>query len=520
MDKVAIYCRLSDEDRNKENKFDDSESIQNQKTTLTKYAIQNDWAIYNIYSDDDYSGLDKDRPEFNKMLKNAEEGKFNIILCKHQSRFTREMELVEKYIHGKFVEWGIRFISLNDNVDTNIVGGKKARQINGLVNEWYCEDISLSIKSVFRNKVEEGEFIGSFAPYGYKKDKKDKNKLIIDDEASEVVKLIFSLYLEGNGTQHIAYILNEKGIANPTRYKQMQGLKFVNSSQKDGFGLWNKTTVKRILKNEVYIGNMVQGKRKKISYKTKKIVNMNSDNWVIVENTHEPIIDEHTFLAVQKRMKNRARSTGTGRTHIFATKLRCMDCGSTMSKTSNINNVYLRCQLYARSPKEKLCTIHSIRLDDLENIVLEKLKKHFEVINNDFVAFQLEQKAELSKKINTLEQELEKVIKLIDEKTEIIKQSYIDKVKGLLDDNMFREINTVFIDEKESLLKRQQDIEKEIIEIQNKGNNVDKFRNIVAKYKNIDKLTHTIVNELIDYIEIGEKDKETKQQKIRIHWLF
>ena len=141
MIKVAIYCRLSDEDKNKINISDDSESIQNQKTLLTKYAIQNEWDIYKIYSDDDYSGLDKDRPEWNQMLNDAETKKFNIVLCKSQSRFTRDMELVEKYLHNKFVEWGIRFIGLTDNSDTSNKGNKKQRQIMGLSNEWYCEDV-------------------------------------------------------------------------------------------------------------------------------------------------------------------------------------------------------------------------------------------------------------------------------------------------------------------------------------------------------------------------------------------
>jgi site-specific DNA recombinase len=170
MNKAAIYCRLSSEDKEKISDFSDSESIQNQKNLLMKYAIEKGWDIYKIYSDDDYSGLDKDRPEFNQMLKEAEEGKFNIILCKHQSRFTRDMELVEKYLHNKFIEWGIRFFTVVDAVDTSDKHNKKSRQINGLINEWYCEDVSESIRAVLRLKQQQGKFIGSFATYGYDKD--------------------------------------------------------------------------------------------------------------------------------------------------------------------------------------------------------------------------------------------------------------------------------------------------------------------------------------------------------------
>ena len=166
--KVAIYCRLSEEDRNKQFETDDSNSIQNQKSMLLQYAMEQGWELYNIYSDDDYTGSDRRRPEFNRLLKDAEQHRFDIILCKTQSRFTRELELVEKYIHGLFPIWGIRFISIVDNADTANKGNKKSRQINGLVNEWYLEDMSENIRSVLTNRRKNGFHIGAFALYGYK----------------------------------------------------------------------------------------------------------------------------------------------------------------------------------------------------------------------------------------------------------------------------------------------------------------------------------------------------------------
>jgi len=165
MDRVAIYCRLSEEDRDKLNKTDDSESIKNQKSMLLQYAMQQGWEIYNIYSDDDYSGADRKRPEFNRLLHDAEDRKFDIVLCKAQSRFTRELELVEKYIHGLFPRWGIRFVSLTDNADTDDENNKKSRQIHALMNEWYLEDMSRNIKSTFNTKRENGYHIGAFALY-------------------------------------------------------------------------------------------------------------------------------------------------------------------------------------------------------------------------------------------------------------------------------------------------------------------------------------------------------------------
>ncbi|MCL2033896.1 MAG: recombinase family protein, partial [Oscillospiraceae bacterium] len=184
--KAALYCRLSEEDRNKLAKTDDSESIQNQKTMLLQYAMDKGWDVYSIYSDDDYAGADRNRPAWGRLLQDAEDGKFSIILCKTQSRFTREMELVEKYIHGLFPVWGIRFVSIVDNADTENKGNKKARQINGLINEWYLEDMSDNIKSVLTSRRKNGFHIGSFALYGYRKDPDRKGHLLIDEEAAEI----------------------------------------------------------------------------------------------------------------------------------------------------------------------------------------------------------------------------------------------------------------------------------------------------------------------------------------------
>ena len=195
--KAAIYCRLSEEDKDKRHVTDDSESIQNQKSMLIQYATEQGWEIYGIYSDDDYTGADRSRPEFNRLLEDAKHKKFDIVLCKAQSRFTRELELVEKYIHGYFPIWGIRFVSIVDNADTENKGNKKSRQINGLVNEWYLEDMSENIKSVLTDKRKNGYHIGAFALYGYQKDPQQKGHLLIDEEAAEVVREVFTLFSQG-----------------------------------------------------------------------------------------------------------------------------------------------------------------------------------------------------------------------------------------------------------------------------------------------------------------------------------
>ena len=217
--RAALYCRLSEEDRNK-GENDDSASIQNQKAMLLQYAAEQGWTVYDIYSDDDYAGADRSRPAFQRLIADARDGRFDIVLCKTQSRFTRELELVEKYLHNLFPRWGIRFVGLVDNADTANKGNKKARQINGLVNEWYLEDLSENIRSVLDNKRKNGLHIGSFALYGYRKDPEHKGRLLIDEEAAQVVREVFSLYAQGWGKTAIARILNDRGVPNPTAYKQ------------------------------------------------------------------------------------------------------------------------------------------------------------------------------------------------------------------------------------------------------------------------------------------------------------
>lgn len=292
--KVGIYCRLSEEDRNKQSEFDESASIQNQKAMLLQYADEKGWEVYDIYSDDDYTGSDRNRPQFKRLINDAKERKIDIVLCKTQSRFTRELELVEKYIHGLFPIWGVRFVSVVDNADTNIKGNKKARQINGLINEWYLEDMSDNIRSVLTNRRQNGFFIGAFAPYGYKKDPDQKGHLIIDEEAAAVVHEIFTMFVQGYGKTAIARSLNDRGIPNATEYKRLHGLRYKGPKSRNST-LWKYFAISDILCNETYIGNLVQGRYGNVSYKTKQCKPRPKDQWIVVKNTHEPIIEKRTM---------------------------------------------------------------------------------------------------------------------------------------------------------------------------------------------------------------------------------
>ncbi|MBE7007070.1 MAG: hypothetical protein E7424_07975 [Ruminococcaceae bacterium] len=293
--RCAIYCRLSKEDTNK--RQPESESIQNQKNLLTRYALDRDWEIFGSYCDEDYSGADAARPEFNRMLHDAENRRFGVILCKSQSRFTRDMELVERYIHGLFPRWGVRFIAVADNADTEIRGNKKARQINGLVNEWYLEDLSENVRMVLDHKRRSGQYLGGIPLYGYKKDPADRHRLIIDEPAASVVRTIFDRFLRGCGPQRIAGMLNAAGIVNPTSYKKPDAL---------CSSLWSRATVSRMLRNEMYAGVLVQGRQTRESYKSKRTVAVPPQNWVRIEGAHAAIISPDVYAAAQRLLRARS----------------------------------------------------------------------------------------------------------------------------------------------------------------------------------------------------------------------
>ncbi len=245
MVQVAIYVRLSSEDRDKRFKTDESDSIQNQKMMLKAYCKERNWDIYDIYCDEDYSGADSSRPDFRRMLEDCENKRVNIVLCKSQSRFSRDMEIIEKYLHNKFIEWGIRFISVVDHADTDDHANKKTRQILGLTNEWYLEETSENIRRTLKAKRSNGEFTGSFAPYGYLVDPDNKNHLIIDEKTAPVVHDIFRWFTEGYGYREIVKRLNEKNIPSPSEYKRQCKSKYVNHNEETSVnnGLWTHTTI-------------------------------------------------------------------------------------------------------------------------------------------------------------------------------------------------------------------------------------------------------------------------------------
>ena len=516
--KVAIYCRLSEEDRNKQFETDDSNSIQNQKAMLLQYAMEQGWEVYNIYSDDDYTGSDRKRPEFNRLLADAERKRFDIILCKTQSRFTRELELVEKYIHGLFPIWGIRFVSIVDNADTNNKGNKKSRQINGLVNEWYLEDMSENIRSVLTNRRQNGFHIGAFAPYGYKKDPDKKGHLIVDEDAAAVVREVFNLFSQGYGKTAIARMLNDRGVPNPTEYKRLHGLRYQQPKRKNST-LWKYFAISDMLINEVYIGNMVQGKSGSISYKTKQCKPRPKSEWIKVEKTHEPIIDRALWDRVQALIAQKTKPFTVGTIGLFAGKARCANCGYVMCSSKNRGKHYLKCS--NRHVSKDACIGSFISVEKLEGFVIDELNRlSAEYLDKD----ELEQNIEFCSNLQAQKARLVSDIAIYEKKiaaySKGIRDLYIDKVKDVISANDYAEMSKDFISERERLEHIVMDGNKQLAEIEEKILIGDNRRSLIEQYTNLDHLNREMVEILIDCITVGKRIPGTKEVPIEIHWNF
>lgn len=521
---VGIYVRLSDEDRFKESKADESESIQNQKLLLKDYCVERNWEIYDIYCDEDYSGTDFSRPDFQRMLSDCKSGKINIVLCKSQSRFSRDMSVIETYIHGKFIEWGVRFVSVVDRADTQDLGNKKARQINGLINEWYCEDVSENIRKVLQNKRQNGQFTGSFAPYGYLVDPNDKNHLIIDDVTAPVVRDIFNWYIQGLGYRKIAMNLNEMDIPSPTAYKQQINSKYVNAYEhkSPSKGMWTVSTIYTMIRNETYTGMLVQGKSHNLSYKNKKRKKVAEKDWIRVSGCHDAIISKEVWDKAQEKLNSRLRvSKVTQELSPLAGKVKCAECGKPMkrnvyyNKKRTIKYYSLTCASYTTGAMNCSNT-SSMSGKKLEEIILEQLN----LFIKQYCQFdQIDIIAKGNDKANVLHNSMEQYKNKIKSLEDRCLHLYEDKLDGIITKEQYISFNKKYNDEINDLTKKCDSIKAQIIDLQSMVDGFQTKQELLKRYSNITELTRVIADEFIESVEIGAKI-DGKEREIKINWNF
>lgn len=507
--RAVLYLRLSKEDIDKVNKGDDSSSIKSQRLLLTDYALSRGFKIKKVYSDDDESGLYDDRPQFEEMMMDAKLGEFDIIIAKSQSRFSRNMEHIEKYLHHDLPNLGIRFIGVVDGVDTADSGNKKSRQINGLVNEWFSEDLSKNIRSAFKAKMRDGQFLGSSCPYGYKKDPENHNHLIIDEYAANVVRRIFQLYLEGYGKNKIGAILCSERILIPTLYKRnILGENYFNAQAIETTKFWSYQTIHTILNNEVYIGHLIQNKVNTLSYKDKKRKMLPKEQWITVKNTHEPIISEETFEMVQKLQKTRTRSVeATESNGIFSGLIFCADCKHAMARKYARHGekefIGYMCKTYKIQGKE-FCESHSIKIEELENAVLFSIKNEAKMILKEDDIDELRKTEVYNESKIGYELQLENINKQLEKIERYKKKTYDNFMEDLISKEDYKKYISTYNKEAEEL-KKQQNIITEKTDLQKElDNQYDEWVNAFSNYIDIDELTRDIVIELIDKIEVNQ----------------
>ncbi|MEY8390897.1 resolvase [Lachnospiraceae bacterium] len=510
---AAVYIRLSREDGDKE----ESDSVGNQRKFLTEYISKmENVTIYDIYVDDGYTGTNFNRPGFRRMMEDIEKGKVNCVVVKDLSRFGRDYIDTGRYLERIFPDWGVRFISVSDGIDSIRQAYDMLLPIKNIFNEQYARDISQKIQATVKAKQRAGEFIGAFASYGYKKSPSDKNKLIIDEYAAVVVRKIFQLYVGGMGKQSIAKCLNAQGILCPSEYKKVNGQNYKNGNRLPGTSYWTYSTVNAILKNEMYIGNMVQGKKHQRMRSRQK--RTEQENWIIVKGTHEPIIDLETWETTRKLLTQKHKDVNLeSDRNIFAGFLTCADCGRAMMRNcwrrtdgSEVYSFY--CGTYKRQGKA-YCSPHALPFQILEEIVREDLKVIMQnaadlqiLVKNPSVAFSKTEEI-TGKELLRVKAELEKVQKLKKSVYEDYKEEMISKEEYVA----YREDYL----KKEELYKKQSETLEKRMQESVDGDVSETLRlQALAELRNMERLDRASIVQMIDKIAVYEN------HKIRISYNF
>ena len=505
---ATLYLRLSRDDGDKE----ESNSITGQRELLRDYISQRpELREYAVRVDDGFSGSTFERPNFQKMIEDVKAGRTDCIIVKDLSRFGRNYLDAGEYIEKIFPFLGVRFIAVNDHYDS--LGDKKASDdliipFKNLINEAYCRDISVKIRSQLEIKRKNGQFLGSFATFGYLKDEQNKNKLAVDEYAADIVRDIFKWKLEGVSPQDIADTLNKLGILSPMEYKRSLGMKFTTSFKTNTKALWSAGTVIRILKNPIYTGVLVQGKETTPSYKVHKRITKDESEWIVIEDSHEAIITKIDFNSVQKILKlDTRRSPDDEAVQLFSGMVFCGDCGASMVRKTvpagGRKYIYYVCSAHKQ---DKSCSPHRMRDTVLEGIVLDSLKQHIrEVVDmselieiTDTAPLRTAQAQKVQRQLDKKHEEYEKLQKLL-------MSLYENLTDGIIDREEYARLKQSFAIRADETEKQMDALRESLTDIQNHGTEnawTDEF----IKRQGLTALDRAVVVALIDKILIHSDD--------------
>ena len=519
---TALYCRLSRDDELQ----GDSNSIKNQKAILQKYANDNGFTNTEFFVDDGYSGTTFERPDWKRLIARVDNGDVATIIVKDMSRLGRDYLQVGMYTEIKFPNADVRFIAINNGVDSDSQNDSDFTPFLNIINEWYAKDTSKKIRAVMKAKGEAGKHLTTNPPYGYIKDPDDNNKWIVDPEAADNVRLIFKLCMEGYGpTQIASYMENEK-ILIPVFYFQSKGISCPTRSLRQEPYHWEDSTVARILERMEYLGHTVNFKTWRKSYKNKKQMYHDKEDWQIFENTHEAIIDEETFKIVQNIRKGRRRRTDMGDMPMLSGMLYCADCGQKMyqvrCKDWTYDKYHFVCGTYRKIKGG--CKSHQIRNVAVEKILLDSIRQitsYAREHESEFVEMVANKsQAEISKSQRDNRRELDQSNKRMEKLDTIIQKLYEDNVEGKISDERFMKMSASYEDEQKSLEARISELECEIAADKENSLNVNHFLDLVKRYTEVPELTAEIIREFIEkvYVYHPEKVNGQKTQRVRIVW--
>lgn len=527
---TALYERLSRDDE----QSGDSNSIVNQKKMLEKFATEQGFINLRHYTDDGWSGTNFDRPDWKRMLADIEDGTVGCVIVKDMSRIGRNYLEVGFYTEVLFRKKNVRFIAISNNVDSalNDDSNEFAPFLN-IMNEWYVRDTSRKIKSVLYNKGMDGKHLTSNAIYGYKKDPDDPDHWIIDEEAATVVRRIYQLIIEGNGPMQVARILKDEKVERPSYYLAKQGLGTCRGScDMNRPYTWTASTISDLVRKPEYMGHTVNFRTKKLSYKDKNSVHNSPEDWIIFENTQEAIVDEETWLTVQKIRETKHHPTKKGDINPLTGLVYCADCGAKMfnhrtggyekkdkdgnptGKYTNAQDNYT-CSTYskAKSKFENRCTQHNVRTDVIRELLLEVIKATSTYVmehESEFIekvrsATELQQESEAK----ALKKRLSREQKRIKELNTLIKKIYEDNVNGKLSDKRFEMLLADYETEQSELELSVDTLEKALDAYQENADKIDKFIELVHRYTDFTELTTPMIHEFVDKIVVHEADKST-----------
>ncbi len=524
-DKItALYCRLSRDDELQ----GDSNSIKNQKEILQKYAVSNGFLNTSFFVDDGYSGTTFNRPDWNRLIGLVNDGKVGTVIVKDLSRLGRDYLRVGMYTEVLFPDANVRFIAVNNGIDSMNQTESDIAPFLNIFNEYYAKDTSRKIRAVFKSKGESGKPLASHPPYGYLKDPADKTKWIVDEAAAEVVREIFRLCLEGYGISQIADQLTAHKVMTPTAHAKAMGLNVPDTRTDKGDYWWSPETVARILSRREYLGHTVNFKFRRKSYKDKRKIARDPSEWKIFPNTHEAIIDQKTFDIVQRIRDGRRRLTPMGEPNMLSGMLFCEDCGKKLyqvrARSLKPEQAYFACSSYRK--RRRGCTAHSIRNVIAEEILLKKLQEviaYTRVHEKEFVEAVMNQsKAELAKTLRESKKELEKAQERLKKIDALIKKLYEDNADGKISDERFAKMIASYETEQKELERRSEELKAVIAQSDDSIEGVNRFVSQVRKYTDVKGLSAGLIREFVSKVYVSEKQvvDGKKVQKIRILWNF